>query len=69
MGKISHYHTQFLEFGSEILTRDFTQAKQHMQSRMQKKKKNRPPTVGPKLMLKLEAGKIASIFFFFCTSL
>ena len=39
IGTISQYHTHFLEFGSEILTRDFKQAEQDIQNRMQKKKK------------------------------
>ena len=56
---ISQYHTQFLEFGSEILTRGLEQAEQHLTSRMQRKKKSCPPTAGPKFLLKLEAGKSA----------
>ena len=76
MGTLSQYHTQFLEFGSETLTRDFKKAKQHIQSRVQQKKpKNCPPTVDPKFLLKLEAGKVHRFFFFlhltfnFCFSL
>ena len=68
MGTISQYHTQFLEFGSEILTRDFKQTKQHIQSRMRKKNKKKcPSTVGPNFLLKLEAGKSASFSFFFAS--
>ena len=62
IGTISQYHAQFLEFGSEILTRDLKRAKHHIQTRMKRKQKNCPPTASPKLLLKLEAGKSASIF-------
>ena len=67
IGTLSQYHTQFWEFGSEILTRDLKQAEQHIQTRMQKKKC--PPTARPKFLLKLEAGKRASYFFYFRISL
>ena len=62
MGTISQYHTQFSKFGSELLTRDFKQDEQHIQTRLQKKKKM--SCYGwPKILLKIEAGKSASIFF------
>ena len=56
---ISQYHTQFLEFGSEILTRDLEHAEQNILQVGCKKKKSCPPTAGPKFLLKLEAGKNA----------
>ena len=65
MGTISQHHTQLLEFGSEIVTRDFKQAKPHIQSRMKTKQKQLSSYGRPKFLLKLEAGKSASIFFFF----
>ena len=49
MGTISQYHTQFLEFGSEILTRDFKQSEQHIQTRIQKKKKKMSSYDRPKI--------------------
>ena len=38
-GTISQYHAQFLEFEPDILTRDLKQAQQHIESRMQKNKR------------------------------
>ena len=69
IGTISQYHTQFSELGSEILTRDFKQAEQDIQNRMQKRIEKMSYYGRPKFLLKFEAGKSTSIFFVFCISL
>ena len=62
IGTISQYNTQFLEFGSEILTRDLKQDEQHIQTRMQKKNVLLRPAQN--FCWSLRRGKVNRFFFF-----
>ena len=69
-GTISQYHAQFLEFEPDILTRDLKQAQQHIESRMQKNKRQ-IVLLWPaqSFCWSLRWGKVHRFFLFFCIRL